>query len=135
MSLPDSHGLETVQTIIDYNSELPIIVMTGLSDTETGMEAISMGAEDYIVKGTYEVNLLERALLYAIQRSESKKQMSKTVAILRSYNQKLEQFAHIISHDLISPISTIKASIQLYELELKAQPTQQNTCGGYGGCA
>lgn len=119
LSLPDSHGLETIQKAIDKKPDLPIIVMTGLNDTDAGTEAISMGAEDYIVKGTYEKELLERALLYALQRSDSKRQMSKTVDVLRSYNQKLEQFAHIISHDLISPITTIKASIQLYELELK----------------
>ncbi len=84
-----------------------------------GLEAISLGAADYIVKGTLDEFGMERAILYALQRNKTQKQMSKTLDMLRGYNQKLEQFAHIISHDLMSPIVSIKASIQLYELEKK----------------
>ncbi|WP_338762597.1 ATP-binding protein [Bernardetia sp. ABR2-2B] len=119
LSLPDSHGLETCKTIIDNYYGMPVIVLTGLNDVHVGLEAISLGAADYIVKGTLDEYGMERAILYALQRNETQKQMSKTMDMLRGYNQKLEQFAHIISHDLMSPIVSIKASIQLYELEKK----------------
>ncbi len=119
LSLPDSHGLETCKTITDNYYGMPVIVLTGLNDVHVGLEAISLGAADYIVKGTLDEFGLERAILYALQRNKTQKQMSKTMDMLRGYNQKLEQFAHIISHDLMSPIISIKASIQLYELEKK----------------
>ncbi len=119
LSLPDSHGLETCKTITDNYYGTPVIVLTGLNDVHVGLEAISLGAADYIVKGTLDEFGMERAILYALQRNEAQKQMTKTMDMLRGYNQKLEQFAHIISHDLMSPIVSIKASIQLYELEKK----------------
>lgn len=119
LSLPDSHGLETCKTITDNYYGMPVIVLTGLNDVHVGLEAISLGAADYIVKGTLDEFGMERAILYALQRNKTQKQMSKTMDMLRGYNQKLEQFAHIISHDLMSPIVSIKASIQLYELEKK----------------
>ncbi|WP_375561922.1 ATP-binding protein [Bernardetia sp. OM2101] len=119
LSLPDSHGLETCKTITEDYYGVPIIVLTGLNDVHVGLEAISLGAADYIVKGTLDEFGMERAILYALQRNETQKQMTKTMDMLRGYNQKLEQFAHIISHDLMSPIVSIKASIQLYELEKK----------------
>ncbi|WP_338814396.1 ATP-binding protein [Bernardetia sp. Wsw4-3y2] len=119
LSLPDSHGLETCKTITDNYYGIPVIVLTGLNDVHVGLEAISLGAADYIVKGTLDEFGMERAILYALQRNEAQKQMTKTMDMLRGYNQKLEQFAHIISHDLMSPIISIKASIQLYELEKK----------------
>lgn len=119
LSLPDSHGLNTCKPIIDNYYGMPVIVLTGLNDVSVGLEAISLGAADYIVKGTLDEFGMERAILYALQRNETKKQMSKTMDMLRGYNQKLEQFSHIISHDLMSPIVSIKASIQLYELEKK----------------
>ncbi|WP_338790298.1 ATP-binding protein [Bernardetia sp. MNP-M8] len=119
LSLPDSHGLETCKTITDNYYGTPVIVLTGLNDVHVGLEAISLGAADYIVKGTLDEFGMERAILYALQRNEAQKQMTKTMDMLRGYNQKLEQFAHIISHDLMSPIISIKASIQLYELEKK----------------
>ncbi len=119
LSLPDSHGLETCKAIIDNYYGMPVIVLTGLNDVNIGLEAISLGAADYIVKGTLDEFGMERAILYALQRNEAQKQVSKAMDVLRGYNQKLEQFAHIISHDLMSPIVSIKASIQLYELEKK----------------
>ncbi|WP_291725798.1 sensor histidine kinase [Bernardetia sp.] len=119
LSLPDSHGLETCKAITENHYGIPIIVLTGLNDVHVGLEAISLGAADYIVKGTLDEYGMERAILYALQRNETQRQITKTMDMLRGYNQKLEQFAHIISHDLMSPIVSIKASIQLYELEKK----------------
>lgn len=126
LSLPDSHGLETCKHIINSYYGVPVIVLTGLNDVHVGLEAISLGAADYIVKGTLDEYGMERAILYALQRNETQIQITKTMDMLRGYNQKLEQFAHIISHDLMSPIVSIKASIELYELEKRHNDLTQN---------
>ncbi|MGA2092681.1 MAG: response regulator, partial [Sedimentisphaerales bacterium] len=43
LTLPDSSGLETVQKARLACPDVPIVVLTGVDDTETGVEAVRMG--------------------------------------------------------------------------------------------
>lgn len=70
LSLPDAHGLDTVIKVRAAAPTLPIVVMTGLDDETTAVEAVAKGAQDYLVKGTIESHLLTRAIRYAIERSQ-----------------------------------------------------------------
>lgn len=70
LGLPDSSGLDAVQRIQDKGLKLPIIVLTGLSDEELAVRAISLGAQDYLVKGRIDGDLLHRAIRYAIERKK-----------------------------------------------------------------
>lgn len=68
LSLPDSRGLVTAARLRAEAPQLPLIVLTGLEDDATGTEAIKLGAEDYLVKGRYDGQLLLRSMRYAIER-------------------------------------------------------------------
>ena len=70
LGLPDSIGLDAIQRIQDRGLKLPIIVLTGLSDEELAVRAISLGAQDYLVKGRIDGDLLYRAIRYAIERKK-----------------------------------------------------------------
>lgn len=71
LSLPDSQGLDTVVRFMDSAPELPIIVMTGYDDMQTGINAVRYGAQDYLIKGDVADRPLERAILYAIERKRA----------------------------------------------------------------
>ena len=68
LMLPDSDGLDTVRRIKEINSHIPIVVLTGLDDEQTGLSAIKIGAMDYLVKGQVLDNVLVRTIQYAIER-------------------------------------------------------------------
>ena len=51
LSLPDSHGLETITRLCSAVPAMPILVITGLTDEQIAGEAVRCGAEDYLVKG------------------------------------------------------------------------------------
>lgn len=68
LTLPDSHGLETLTQILAVAHTIPIIVLTGLTDEIVGTEAIKQGAQDYLVKGEYDSHILSRSIRYAIER-------------------------------------------------------------------
>src|SRR5205085_2232416 len=51
LSLPDSHGLETFTRIQAAAVETPIIVLSGLEDETLALKAVSLGAQDYLLKG------------------------------------------------------------------------------------
>jgi PAS domain S-box-containing protein len=70
LSLPDSQGLETFVTIDRRFPTLPIIVLTGLDDETVALRAMQEGAQDYLVKGQVDGNLLARAIRYAIERKQ-----------------------------------------------------------------
>lgn len=69
LGLPDSNGLETFFSIYARASDVPIVVLSGLSDERAAVKAVQAGAQDYLVKGQLTDRLLVRSLRYAIERS------------------------------------------------------------------
>lgn len=68
LSLPDAQGLDTLRGIGRVNSKVPVIILTGVSDTDIALEALKDGAQDYLIKGEMNRGLLIRAISYAIER-------------------------------------------------------------------
>jgi signal transduction histidine kinase len=68
LSLPDSSGLETIIRLRQACPDTPIVVLTGVDDEKTGVEAVRMGVQDYLVKGQVDGRLIARAVRYAIER-------------------------------------------------------------------
>jgi PAS domain S-box-containing protein len=68
LNLPDSSGLDTVRNIRSTHPDVPIIVLTGVDDERTGVDAVRMGAQDYLVKGRTDGRTIARAIRYAIER-------------------------------------------------------------------
>ncbi|MFW6146132.1 MAG: response regulator [Planctomycetota bacterium] len=75
LDLPESRGLDTVRCVHDVNGEAPIIVLTGHEDTGLGVEAVRLGAQDYLVKGKIDGPGLWRSIRYAMERKRSEKAM------------------------------------------------------------
>ena len=71
LTLPDSSGLETFVRFQARFPMLPVVILTGLNDEETAVQAAQAGAQDYFVKGTIEGPALGRALRYAIERKKA----------------------------------------------------------------
>lgn len=78
LSLPDSQGLATFDTLYYHQPELPIIVLTGLDNEELAVKAVRSGAQDYLVKGEINPQLLVRAIRYAIERKRSAEALRET---------------------------------------------------------
>jgi len=84
LGLPDSQGLEAVTQISRERPALPVIVLTGRDDDAVARAALTVGAQDYLVKGTIEPGILLRAIRYAYER----KRVDET---LRTVNVELER--------------------------------------------
>ena len=48
--MPGMSGLEVLRKIKDLNPQLPVILLTGRSDTKEGEEGMRLGAFDYLMK-------------------------------------------------------------------------------------
>ncbi len=68
LNLPDSRGLDTLNTTIKRFPKLPVVVLSGLADDAITIEAVRRGAQDYLVKGEINGPLVMRVIRYAIER-------------------------------------------------------------------
>ncbi|MDE2127479.1 MAG: hybrid sensor histidine kinase/response regulator [Armatimonadetes bacterium] len=104
LSLPDSSGLETVNRLKATAPGLPLIVLTGSNDEETGLAAMQAGAQDFMVKGICDGDSLARGIRYAMERHRL--QAALETARLAEIATKDDFLSHV-SHELRSPLTTI----------------------------
>lgn len=76
LSLPDSRGLETLFRVREAAPELPVVVLSGLDDEEVAVQALHSGAQDYLVKGQGDGDLVSRAIRYAIERKRAEERLA-----------------------------------------------------------
>jgi PAS domain S-box-containing protein len=75
LTLPDSSGLDTVREVRSISPDLPIVVLTGVDDENTGVEAVRTGVQDYLVKGQTDGRTITRVIRYSIERKKAEEAM------------------------------------------------------------
>jgi two-component system sensor histidine kinase/response regulator len=121
-NMPVHDGLEVIRSLAAQDALPPTIMITGAGSEIVAVEALKLGARDYLVKdvesGYLELLpaviaqvLAQERLLEEKQRAEA--QRDATLEALREYaselearNQELDAFAQTVAHDLKGPLST-----------------------------
>lgn len=62
LSLPDSQGFDTFVRMHEKAPEVATIVLTGFDDKDMGVKAVQASAQDYLIKGKIDSNLLIQSL-------------------------------------------------------------------------
>jgi DNA-binding response OmpR family regulator len=83
LNLPDSEGPGTFDAVRAQNPSTPIIILTGLADKQFGLESVKKGAQDYLVKGEFDGDLLVRSISYSIERQKLLIKLENTLKELR----------------------------------------------------
>lgn len=114
LMLPDSSGLEGLDTLVASSPTTPIVVLTAHTDERMALDALGRGAEDYLSKSQLEQTLLVRTMRYAIERHRSRAELQKLTMELRVKNGELgrlveqkNRFLGIAAHDLRNPLGVI----------------------------
>lgn len=68
LSLPDSFGLQTFRSLHGRWPQVPVVVLSGDDDESVAMAAVNEGAQDFLVKGRVDGDVVGRAIRYAIER-------------------------------------------------------------------
>ncbi len=84
LGLPDSQGIETFQRVNDQASGVPVIVLTASDDDDLAIGAMQLGAQDYLVKGQIDGNLLRRSIGYAVERNRVQEALRQSEEMYRA---------------------------------------------------
>ncbi|MFT7620879.1 MAG: ActR/RegA family two-component response regulator [Myxococcota bacterium] len=68
LGLADSRGLETVRALASTAPRTALVVLTGDETMETALEAVRMGAQDYVAKPSLTWEVLHRVVQHAMDR-------------------------------------------------------------------
>lgn len=90
LNLPDSTGLDTIKRFIEKFPNKLIIVLTGLVDEKTGLEAVRYGAQDFLVKGKFDSKVLVSSIIFAFERFALNKRLSSVNQDLNKGEERFE---------------------------------------------
>jgi len=100
LGLPDSQGMSTVTKTVEQFPSVPLIVLTGLFSEALGLDAISKGAQEYLVKGHIESKLLARCIRYGIERKRIEESQKETEAFVKNIFESMGEGLAVIGDDL-----------------------------------
>jgi len=70
LNLPDSSGIKTFDTVMNFAEKIPVVLISGMQDVELSLSLIKEGAQDYITKQDINSTLLGKTILFAKERKK-----------------------------------------------------------------
>ena len=104
--LPDAQGLESVRRAHAAAPGTPLVVLTGCDDESMADKALREGAQDFLVKGTFETPGLARAIRYATQRKTAEVEMQEA--------RKEAEGANRVKGELLAALQDAQAETDLF---------------------
>jgi PAS domain S-box-containing protein len=114
LTLPDSQGLDTFFRVYRQAPEVPIVVLTGLADEVIGVESVKGGAQDYLVKGQADSNLLARALRYAMERKRAEERLQESKRQYRVLFDNTIDGVVVIDAETMKIVLANQAAVKMY---------------------
>tara|TARA_Y100000294_G_scaffold177566_1_gene203393 strand:- start:1976 stop:3796 length:1821 start_codon:yes stop_codon:yes gene_type:complete len=108
LSLPDSSYKKTIKELKKVVTNAPIVVLTSLDDKDTILKMIQEGAQDCIPKNQLNTVILERTIVYSIDRFALAHSISESEKKFRNYFEK--SYIGIVVTDLKGDIVDINQS-------------------------
>lgn len=84
LNLDDSNGFDTFLAIREAAADAAILVLSGSDNVDLAIRTVREGAQDYLVKGSFDQKLLFRAIQYALERKASEEALRKSETTIRA---------------------------------------------------
>lgn len=99
LRMPGIDGLSLLKTIHEMHPELPVIVVSGAGVMNDVVDALRLGATDYLIKPVVDMNVLEMAVRRSLERSHLLLENQRYRKQLESANDKLKRHIESLEQD------------------------------------
>lgn len=116
-NLPDTNGSEVLQ-IIREKSDIPVILITGQSESQIAVETLKKGADDFLVKSPDTINMLPALVVKVHEEHFKKKELlekQRTAELMQARIETLSQTLTTLAHYINNSTTTIYGYAQLCE--------------------
>lgn len=99
LRMPQMGGLELIRKINEQSQETPVIVLSGAGVMSDAVEALRLGAADYLIKPLEDLAVLEHSVARALDRSRLVRENMRYREKLETANRELEASLHLLQED------------------------------------
>lgn len=121
LSLPDANNLDSILKLKEKHPTIPIIILSGQAASQTVIEAVQHGAQDYLAKNDLTANLLLKTIHYTIERHRLLLEIKSRAEELESQNLALNDFAHTLAHQIQGLLSQMVGYASLVDSHYQEQ--------------
>ena len=99
LRMPGMDGLQVLATVTRDFPELPILVVSGLGGMSDAIQALKLGAWDYVTKPIVDMAVLEHAINHALERARLRRENREHREHLEAVNEQLQQTLRRLQED------------------------------------
>ncbi|AZZ45026.1 MAG: two-component system response regulator RssB [Pseudomonadales bacterium] len=99
LRMPQMDGLELIRLISERQADLPVIVVSGAGVMSDAVEALRLGAADYLIKPLEDLAMLEHSVRRALDRSRLRLENRRYREQLETANRDLQASLHLLQED------------------------------------
>ncbi|EMY79697.1 PAS domain S-box protein [Leptospira weilii serovar Ranarum str. ICFT] len=121
LSLPDRAGLDALSEIKSKFPQIPVIICSGAEDKEITVNALQIGAQDYVYKGKFDSYSLSRSLVFAYERNRLALELEKKNVFEQENEERYRLFfqynphpAFLFEHDSLEILEVNRAVLEKY---------------------
>ncbi len=129
LNIDDSKGIDTLKKFHRKYPNMPVVVSTGSFQDDLGLQAITKGAQDFLIKGMYKSYSLIKSLYYAVERKKVEDELKSAYTKLQQTQTQLIQaekmnviggLASGVAHEVKNPLATILYGVEYLNTSLKS---------------
>ena len=99
LRMPQVDGLELIRRINVLDTEVPVIVVSGAGVMSDAVEALRLGAADYLIKPLEDLAVLEHSVRRALDRTHLRLENQRYREKLETANRELQASLHLLQED------------------------------------
>jgi len=119
LTLPDSRGTELVTDVLELAGQIPVIVLTGYLDKNFGIQTLSLGVSDYLLKDEIKPIQLYKSISYSMERKRIVNQLAHSEEKYRNLFQLSPQPMWLYDLNTFRFLNVNEAAIQHYGYSLE----------------
>jgi diguanylate cyclase (GGDEF)-like protein len=123
LRLPDADGIDILRIIKQSFPQMPVIIVSGQGTMEDAIQAMRLGASDYITKPITQITLIEKSISQALLHTAMAQEQQKTQAKLIEKESRIHHLAH---HDPLTNLpNRVLFHDRLEQMMIKAHRTSR----------